>query len=92
MHLEDPETVTGTVASRVSDSINTERFNSFLRELCRERGIALVDDGIVAVDADDGFEVSDAVKREEDEYYAGVTDDIEDFYTTRELYKAVLGM
>jgi tryptophan halogenase len=32
--------------------LNTERFNSFLRDLCRERGVSLVDDEITGVDAD----------------------------------------
>ncbi|MEF8852333.1 MAG: FAD-dependent oxidoreductase [Haloarculaceae archaeon] len=38
------------------------------------------------------FAVSDEVREEEDEYYAGVTADVEEFYTTRELYKGVLGL
>jgi tryptophan halogenase len=30
--------------------LNTERFNSFLRELCRERSVSLIDDEIVSVE------------------------------------------
>jgi len=38
------------------------------------------------------FGVSEEVRQDEDEYYAGVTDEVEEFYTTRELYKGVLGL
>jgi tryptophan halogenase len=41
---------------------------------------------------DHDFEVSEEVRREEDDYYAGVTDEVAEFYTTRELYKGVLGL
>ncbi|MFB6141250.1 MAG: tryptophan 7-halogenase [Halosimplex sp.] len=34
----------------VAYHLNTERFNGFLRDLCRDRGISLVDDEIVTVD------------------------------------------
>ena len=38
----------------VAYHLNTERFNSFLREVCRERGVSLIDDEIVGVDVADG--------------------------------------
>ena len=34
----------------VAYHLNTERFNSYLRDLCRDRGISLIDDEIVTVD------------------------------------------
>jgi len=37
---------------QVAYHLNTERFNDFLRTVCRERGVSLVDDEIVSVDAD----------------------------------------
>ncbi|WP_436928430.1 tryptophan 7-halogenase [Halosimplex halobium] len=37
----------------VAYHLNTERFNEFLRDLCLDRGIALVDDEIVTVDVAD---------------------------------------
>jgi len=40
--------------NNVAYHLNTERFNSFLRELCRERDVSLVDDEITAVDTADG--------------------------------------
>ncbi|QLH76990.1 FAD-dependent oxidoreductase [Halosimplex rubrum] len=36
----------------VAYHLDTERFNAFLRELCLDRGISLVDDEIVTVDTD----------------------------------------
>jgi len=39
---------------RVAYHLNTRRFNDFLRDLCRERGVSLVDDEIVDVDVSDG--------------------------------------
>lgn len=38
---------------KVAYHLDTERFNSFLRELCRERGVSLVDDEITAVETTD---------------------------------------
>jgi len=35
----------------VAYHLNTERFNTFLRDLCLDRGISLIDDEIVTVDA-----------------------------------------
>jgi len=37
---------------KVAYHLDTERFNTFLRTLCRERGISLVDDEIVDVETD----------------------------------------
>jgi len=37
---------------KVAYHLNTERFNDFLREVCRERGVSLVDDEVVSVDTD----------------------------------------
>jgi len=37
---------------KVAYHLNTERFNGFLRDICRERGISLVDDEVVTVETD----------------------------------------
>ncbi|MFC7194087.1 tryptophan 7-halogenase [Halosimplex aquaticum] len=42
----------------VAYHLNTERFNAYLRELCRDRGVALIDDEVVTVDV-----AGDRIKR-----------------------------
>jgi hypothetical protein len=37
------------------------------------------------------FDVSDEVRRQEDEFYREAAEEVEDYYTIREMYKAVLG-
>jgi tryptophan halogenase len=67
--------------------LNNERFNSFLRDLCRERGISLVDDAITGVDTD-GSHISH-VRSEDREYEADLYVDASGF--NRVLKQAVGG-
>ena len=53
---------------QVAYHLNTERFNDFLRTLCRERGVSLVDDEIVDVETS-GAHI-DAVRSERQAYHA----------------------
>jgi tryptophan halogenase len=53
---------------KVAYHLNTERFNGFLRDLCRERGISLVDSEIVGIDTT-GTHI-DTVRSESQHYEA----------------------